>query len=122
MVKLRNLLKNGYEPADCLKKLKGALDRAKVVESRGVLEDVITMNSQVTLKNLDTGEEMRYWLVFPEKADASKNMISVLDALGTAMLGYREGDLFEEELPAGVIRLQVAEVLYQPERLGNYIL
>jgi regulator of nucleoside diphosphate kinase len=122
MIKLRNLLKNGHKPADCLNKLKGALDRANVVESRGILEDVITMNSRVTLKNLDTGEEMKCWLVFPEKADPSKNMVSVLDDLGTAMLGYREGDIFGRELPTGISRLEVIEVIYQPERMGNYIL
>lgn len=122
MVKLRNLLKNDHVPVDFLKKLKGQLDRAKVVESHRILEDVITMNSRVALRNLDTGKEIKCWLVFPEKADPSRNMVSVLDALGTDMLGYREGDIFEGRLPAGVSRLEVVEVMYQPERLGNYIL
>lgn len=122
MIKLRNLLKNGHKPADCLNKLKGTLDRAKVVESRGVLEDVITMNSRLTLKNIDTGKKVKCWLVFPEKADPSKNMISVLDALGAAILGHREGDVFEGELYSGVSRLEIIEVIYQPERMGNYIL
>jgi regulator of nucleoside diphosphate kinase len=81
MVKLRNLLKNDYVPVDFLKKLKGQLDRTKVVESRRILEDVITMNSRVALRNLDTGKEIKCWLVFPEKADPSRNMVSVLDAL-----------------------------------------
>jgi regulator of nucleoside diphosphate kinase len=122
MVKLRSLLENSHVLIDCLKRFKGELDRAKVVEPRGILEDVITMNSRVALNNLDTGEEVKYWLVFPERADPSRNMISVLDSLGTAMLGYREGDVLEGGLPSGVSRLEVVEVLYQPERLGNYIL
>jgi regulator of nucleoside diphosphate kinase len=76
----------------------------------------------VTLKNVDTREEVKYWLVFPEKADPTKNMISVLNALGTAMLGCREGDILEVELPGSISRLEVVEIIYQPERMGNYIL
>jgi hypothetical protein len=39
MVKLRNLLEDGHIPEYRLKKLKGVLDCANLVESRGVLED-----------------------------------------------------------------------------------
>jgi regulator of nucleoside diphosphate kinase len=36
------------------------------------------------------------------------------------MLGYRVGDVFEWEVPAGMRRLKVEKILYQPEASGNY--
>jgi regulator of nucleoside diphosphate kinase len=42
----------------------------------------------------------------------------VLAPIGTAMLGYRVGNMFEWPVPDGVRRLQVKNVLYQPEAAG----
>lgn len=41
-------------------------------------------------------------------------------SIGTAMIGYRHGDVIEWEVPSGVRRLRVEEVLYQPESKGEY--
>jgi regulator of nucleoside diphosphate kinase len=100
--------------------LQEELDRARIVAPKDIPENVVTMNSLVRLKDLDTDEEKTYRLVFPEKADLSERAISVLAPIGTAMLGQREGDTVEWEVPAGTKRLLILEVAYQPERLGNY--
>lgn len=100
--------------------LQEKLDRAEIVEPKKIPEDVITMNSQIRLRNLDTGEEMTYWLVFPDKTNVSPNALSVLAPMGTALLGYKEGDMIELDVPGGTKKLLVLEVIYQPERLGNY--
>ena len=71
-------------------------------------------------KDMDTGEEKTLVLVFPGKANATDNAVSILAPIGTALIGYREGANIEWEVPAGTKRLQVVEVVYQPERLGNY--
>lgn len=100
--------------------LQEKLDRAEIVEPKKIPEGVITMNSQIRLRNLDTGEEMTYWLVFPDKTNVSPNALSVLAPMGTALLGYKEGDMIELDVPGGTKKLLVLEVIYQPERLGNY--
>lgn len=101
-------------------KLEEELDRANVVEPRDMPADVITMNSTVRLLDLDSGEELIYSLVFPGLANPDNNAISVLAPIGTALLGYREGDVIEWRVPAGIKRLRVLEVLYQPERAGHF--
>jgi regulator of nucleoside diphosphate kinase len=103
-----------------LESLEAELSRGKVVAPTEVPPDVVTMNSQVRLIDLDTQEEMVYTLVFPPEADIAHNKISVLAPIGTAMLGYRVGDTFNWPVPDGVRRLQVAQVLYQPEAAGDY--
>ena len=103
-----------------LKRLEEELDRAEVVEPREITPDVITMRSTVRLKDLDTSEEMTYQLTFPTEANFDEGKISVLAPIGTAMLGYRRGDVIEWEVPSGVRRLKVEEVLDQPEAKGEY--
>ena len=103
-----------------LRSLDGELSRSTVVAPTEVPSDVVTMNSQVRLIDLDTHDEMVYTLVFPQEADVTQSKISVLAPIGTAMLGYRVGDTFTWEVPDGVRRLQVKDVLYQPEASGDY--
>jgi regulator of nucleoside diphosphate kinase len=104
-----------------LSALEGELKRAQVVPELGVPPDVITMNSVVRLRDLDTDEVEEYELVYPADADWAHNRISVLAPIGTAILGYRLGDVIEWPVLAGVRRLRVEELLYQPEWAGALV-
>jgi len=110
----------GSEHEIYLEKLEGELNRGKVVKSKGIPKDVITMNSKVRFKDLATREEMIYSLVFPDSADPDQNKISILAPIGTALLGYKVGDVIEWKVPARLRKLKVLEVLYQPEAAGDY--
>ena len=103
-----------------LNSLEEELDRAEVVEQKDIPADVITMRSTVRLKDLATSEELIYRLVFPTEANYDEGKISVLAPVGTAMLGYRRGNVIEWQVPSGVRRLSVEEVLFQPESKGEY--
>lgn len=109
-----------YRRSIYLENLRGELDRAQIVAPEEVPADVITMNSKVVLLDLDSGEQETYTLVYPEHADTAQGKISILAPIGTAMLGYRVGDEFEWEVPAGKRRLKVEKLLYQPEAAGDY--
>ncbi len=103
-----------------LKELEKELNRGKIVEPNDILQNVITMNSMVRLKDLDSGEEMTYTLVFPDIADINKNKISILAPIGTALIGYKVEDIIEWKVPSGLRKLKVEEILYQPEAAGDY--
>jgi len=103
-----------------MNKLEGELDRANIVDPKEIPMDAITMRSKVRLKDLETRKEMIYSLVFPNEADVDEGRISVLAPVGTAMIGYRVGDVIEWEVPSGLRKLKVEEVLYQPEASGDY--
>jgi regulator of nucleoside diphosphate kinase len=103
-----------------LSKLEAELDRAEIVDAKEIPADVITMRSKVRLKDLVSGEANTYSLVFPTEANFSEGKISILAPIGTAILGYKRGDTIEWPVPAGVRRLKVDEILYQPEAAGNY--
>lgn len=109
-----------YEGRDNLARLDAELNRGRRVAPQDAPGDAITMNSQAQLIDLDTGEELTYTLVFPHAADIRLHKISILAPVGMAMFGYRIGDVFEWEVPAGLRRFKVKAVLYQPEAAENY--
>jgi regulator of nucleoside diphosphate kinase len=103
---------------DYLAPLETELSRARIVPAGKVPPDVVTMNSVVRLRDLDSEEMEEFELVYPADADMAHNRISVLAPIGTAILRYRLGDIIEWPVPAGLRRFRVEEVLYQPERVG----
>jgi regulator of nucleoside diphosphate kinase len=96
--------------------LEGELARARVVEQDELPRDVVAMNSTVWFRDLDSEELERYTLVFPPNADVSRDRISILAPIGTALLGYRLRDVVEWSVPQGRRRLEITKVeQHQPD-------
>ncbi len=97
--------------------LDGELKRAKTVPASEIPPDVITMHSRLRLRDLDTREEMVFKLEFPDAVavNADAENISVLAPIGTALIGARVGDTIKWQVPAGMRRIKVLEILFQPE-------
>lgn len=119
--RIRELLA-AVDPADRAsgRDLDVELRLGKVVLPAEMPADVVTMNSRVRLTDLDSGAELVYTLVFPPDADFKAGRISVLAPIGTALLGERVGAEVRWEVPAGVRRLRIEELLYQPEAAGDF--
>lgn len=98
--------------------LEHEIERAIVVEPGKVTEDVVTMNSRALLQ-VD-GKEMEVALVYPEDADECAGKLSVCSGIGTAILGYREGDVFNWRIPNRTCHIRIGKVLYQPEAAGDF--
>lgn len=96
------------------------LKRAVIVDPREIPSDLITMNSRADLLDLESGETLTFTLVFPADANVEEGKISVLAPIGAAMLGYRVEDEFKWNVPAGVRRMRVTRVEYQPEAAGDF--
>lgn len=112
--------KQGGSEAGNLQKLEDELARCDEVSSQEVAPDVVTMNSCVLLSDVMNGNQITCTLVFPQQADASQNRISVLAPLGTAILGYRVGDVIDWAMPSGVRQYKILAISYQPEAAGDY--
>lgn len=122
--RLRDLLADSmsteYRNSAYLKQLDEELKRGQVVAPTEVPADVITMNSRALLLDMESNEEMEYTLVFPQDADPSAGKISILAPIGTAMLGYREGEMFAWQVPDGLRKIKVIKIIFQPEASGNF--
>jgi regulator of nucleoside diphosphate kinase len=96
--------------------LASELSVAEVVDPRAVPPDVVTMNSRVLFEDESTGEQREVTIVFPQHADGSKGLVSVLAPVGTALLGLAAGQTITWPFPDGSSRsLRVHRVVYQPE-------
>lgn len=91
------------------------LDSAEVVEPGEVPEDVVTMRSRVQVLDMVSREPATYTICYPIEADIESGKLSVLAPIGTALLGYREGDVVEWPVPGGVRVLKIERILHQPE-------
>lgn len=100
--------------------LRAEIDRAEIVEPQQVPTDVVTMNSKVRFA-LESGEEFCLTLVYPKDMDGSTERISILAPVGSALLGLSAGEHIEWPRPGGgMMKVRLVEVLYQPERAGEF--
>jgi regulator of nucleoside diphosphate kinase len=113
--RLSSLVAFAQDPA--VFELEHEIERATVVDPAQVARDVVTMNSRALLQLDD--EEMEVTLVYPEDADRT-GKLSVFSGIGTAILGYREGDALDWRMPDRTRRIRIEKVLYQPEAAGNF--
>lgn len=86
------------------------LRRAVVVDKGKFPEDVIRLNSTVTIKDLDNGNEIVLKIVLPEFADFKQKKISVLAPMGTALIGFKKGQTIAWKMPAGMKNFLILEV------------
>ncbi len=101
--------------------LEAELARAEIVEPSQIPASVITMNSTVRFRVESSSQEFTLTLVYPKDMDASSDKISILAPVGSALIGLTVGDTIEWPKPGGgVIRVGVEDVIYQPERSGEY--
>lgn len=116
--RLSNLLKSDYVQAigdkPYITGLRSELAVARIVEPEKIGSEVVTMNSKVRLVDLDINQDEIYTLVYPDQADIAKSKLSILTPIGTAILGYRVGDV----LTGLSSRIRIEEVIFQPEREG----
>lgn len=100
--------------------LKSKIDQARILEPCDMPGDVVTMNSLVRVRDLETEEVEAYTLVYPTFADITKNFLSILTPVGIALLGHRQGDTVDGVALLGPARLRVEQVEFQPESAGQF--
>ncbi|MBL0866233.1 nucleoside diphosphate kinase regulator [Pectobacterium carotovorum] len=110
-----------FADSDIAQALNEELDRADILPSASIPSHVVTMNSRVRFRDLNTNEEHIRTLVYPAAVKDSKEPLSVMAPLGAALLGMHVGNFITWQLPNGEeTRIEVLELLYQPEAAGEY--
>lgn len=90
-------------------KLNQELKNAKIVSRNKMPEDVIRLNSLVTIET-PFSVERTYRIVTPEKGDIRNDKLSVLSPMGLALFGYAQGDNITWTFPIGESHINIKKV------------
>jgi regulator of nucleoside diphosphate kinase len=96
------------------------LRSAEVVDPHEVPADIVTMNTVVKFSFLNTNKTVVFQIVYPDKANIKENKVSIFSSIATALIGYKVGDEIEWMTPAGLTRIRIDEIIFQPEAAGQY--
>ncbi|WP_026461260.1 nucleoside diphosphate kinase regulator [Adhaeribacter aquaticus] len=118
LIQLIQVKKHQQDFSPSIHRLKQELNRALLQPAESIPPNVVTMNSRVRVKELNSRNEMTVTIVYPNEADFNAGKISILSPLGTAVLGSQEGDEVVWTAPYCKFIYRVKEVLYQPEAAG----
>ncbi len=101
--------------------LRAELLRANIVAPEEMPPTVVTMHSKVRFVVVETGKEFELTLCYPRDLDGQPDKISILAPIGSALLGLAVGQSIEWPLPGGkMAHVRIEDVIYQPERAGDY--
>ena len=81
------------------------------IDVSGVPKDRAGLGSEVTVENLEGGEEIRYTLVIPELADGNKSFVSIASPVGKALMNRRVGDTVTITIPRGTLEYEVRRIV-----------
>ena len=81
------------------------------IDVTGVPKDRAGLGSEVTVENLESGEEIRYTLVIPELADGNKSFVSMAAPVGKALMNRRVGDTVTITIPRGTLEYEVRRIV-----------
>lgn len=88
-------------------KLENMARVAVIIDENKVDMDTITIGSIVKIFDEDFDEEVEYTIVGSAEADPYDGKISNESPVGRALLGKKEGDEVEVNVPDGIIKLKV---------------
>ncbi|NML46334.1 transcription elongation factor GreAB [Ramlibacter sp. G-1-2-2] len=106
----------------CSEAMQEMLAGSELVAPRAVPPTLVTMRTQVLLRDLAwDAPPYELTLCYPEDADPSRGLISVLSPVGSALLGLQVGDTARWHGPQGRWgEARILAVLFQPEAHGDF--
>ena len=90
-------------------KLENDIANSRVLDK---ITDTSTVHllTEVVIKNLQNGMEMKYAIVSESEADFKNKKISVESPIGKGLMGKSVGDVARIEVPSGVIEFKIMQI------------
>ena len=90
--------------------LEKIMANARIVDSSQLDASKVTVLSNVTIKNIKTGKQLKYQLVSETEADLKSRKISVTSPMGQGLLGKTVGEIAVVETPRGNLEFEIVEI------------
>ncbi len=92
------------------RKLYEELKTAKVISENEFPSNAVRLDSIVTIQT-SFGRKDGMQLVLPSEGDLSKRKLSIMSPMGSALIGYTEGDKVPWNLPMGTEEIIIEKVV-----------
>jgi regulator of nucleoside diphosphate kinase len=86
---------------DVAERLLEEIERAEIVPSDAMPDDVVTIGSIVTYRDVETGSTRTIELVWPGDADPRQQRFSVVSPIGAALIGLTIGQTMSWQVREG---------------------
>lgn len=90
--------------------LQKVLRYSRVIDTKILPKDRVSLLSKVSFTNLATDARMCYTIVSHHEMNLEQGKMSCNSPIGKALMGRQSGDVVEVEVPAGLLRLRIDEV------------
>lgn len=110
MMNLKSSNRNTTFDRHDAKELEAELKKATLVNNDDLPQDVVRLNSHVTITDEKENKILELMVVTPEKADIKQRKISILSPIGTALIGYKKGRKVSWQVPAGKKTFTILDV------------
>ncbi|MBN9286150.1 MULTISPECIES: GreA/GreB family elongation factor [Flavobacterium] len=109
---LRELTKNSGDnkSAKEIMQLSNELDRAIVNKDDIVADNIVRINSFVEIEDTKAKQRMKIQIVLPQLSNIKEGKVSVIAPLSIALIGFKENDEVDWEMPAGIKSLRIISV------------
>ena len=109
---LRELVKSAKDATNIreIALLTQELDRAIVNKEDVFDESIVRMKSKVTVEDLTTKQQMKIQIVMPSQSNIKEGKVSILAPICVAIIGFKENDEVECQLPSGIKTLKIIAV------------
>jgi regulator of nucleoside diphosphate kinase len=107
---LERLKQSRFPDRNQIDVLEQTLEGAEVLSPASIPPNVVSIDGAVRIVDLQTGKKKTYTLVLPDFADMAKGFLSVIAPLGIALLGCRQGEVVEVQVPGGMRLLRIERV------------
>lgn len=91
--------------------LEDKLRNVKLIDDIDISTDVVGIGSKIKVKDLDSDDIFEYTIVGSAEASPMNSKISNESPVGKALIGGRKGSIIEVDVPAGVIRYEIIDIM-----------
>lgn len=99
----------GYHEAK-IAQLEATIATARIIDTKDLDASKVSILSKVKLTNMGTKKTVEYQIVSEQEADLKAGKISVTSPIGKGLLGKKEGEVAEIEVPSGMLKFKVEKI------------
>ena len=102
-----------------LSQLRSRLAKLSQIDLSKIPRDRVGLGSRVVVQDLATKEQEKWELVVPDAMDVDLGHVSVSSPMGRALMDKKKGDTAIVQLPGGIRKLKIVELVTFHEQAAN---